>query len=62
MTKGEKMTGAKGISPWRSNKDAVSTSSNPMGRAPIRIFRSKNDEVEKTCEVKCPVNLYFMKS
>ena len=41
------------------SKDAVSASSILPARAPIGIFRSKNDEVEKTCEVKCPGNLYF---
>ena len=41
------------------SKDAVSASSILPARAPNHIFRSKNDEVEKTCEVKCPVNFDF---
>ena len=36
---------------------------NQVDGLPIVLsFRSKNDEVENTCEVKCPVNLYFSES
>ena len=37
---------AEGISPWKSNKDAVSASCILPGPAPIRTILEKNDAVE----------------
>ena len=40
------MTRTEGISPWKSNKDAVSASCILPGRAPIRTISQKYDAVE----------------